>query len=201
MKKNFINNGGAANKIVSQLAAKKKKTILAVCLIVLMLFMWIKVLAKKGPGVAAAVEMGTQAGQDGPISQDVDVSFVKLPEIDGRNDSISRDFFNSNGWKNFTNSNSDVVVMKEVNVTPGDDTEKVIGRIAENLKLEAFIMGTNPRAYINDRIMSVGDVFPVRDETDVYECEVVLIENDSVVIKCKNAEVTLKLKKIMNNSN
>ena len=200
MRKNLRNSGNDANKIVGYLAAEKKKTILAVCLISLLGFMWIKVFAGKSPTAAGAEPMVSQSKNTNQPGDEASVSFIDLPEIAGRNDSIKRDFFASNGWKDFVNTDKNVVVTKEVNVVPGDSTEKVIRRIADNLKLEAFIMGDNPRAYINDRILSVGDKLLVSDGADKYECEVIVIENNSVVMRCGKAEVTLKLKQVINES-
>ncbi|MBN1973570.1 MAG: hypothetical protein JW787_08015 [Sedimentisphaerales bacterium] len=200
MKKNIKNIGNSAEGIVGRLAAEKKKTVLAACLVFLMAFMWIKVFTGKSPSQAGAVSKIEQMEKDFQQDTEVKVSYIDLPEISGRNDSITRDIFASNGWKAFVNNDKNVVLTREVNVAPGDSNEKVIRKIADNLKLEAFVMGENPRAYINDRILSVGDVLLVSDGADKYECEVVLIENNSVVMRCGNAEVMLKLKQVFENS-
>jgi preprotein translocase subunit YajC len=39
----------------------------------------------------------------------------------------------------------------------------------------------------------VGDKVLIRDGIDTYECEVIEIKENTVVIKCREAEVTLKL--------
>ena len=44
--------------------------------------------------------------------------------------------------------------------------------------------------------MSVGDKMLVGDGENMYECEVVSIEQDSVIIKCQQAQITLKLKQL-----
>jgi uncharacterized protein (UPF0333 family) len=201
MRKNLRNSVNGANGIVGHLAAEKKKTILVVCLVALMAFMWIKVFAGKSTTAAKAETMVSQIENSNQPDAEETVSYIKLPEIKGRNDSITRDFFDPDGWKDFVDADKNVVVTKEVNVVPGDSTEKVIRKIADNLKLEAFVMGDNPRAYINDRILSVGDKLLVSDGADKYECEVVLIENNSVVMKCGKAQVKLKLKQAIENNN
>ncbi|MBN2590245.1 MAG: hypothetical protein JXA96_10320 [Sedimentisphaerales bacterium] len=199
MKKNKRHSENNSVGIVCRLATEKKKTVLAVCLVVLMVFMWIKVLSGKKPESANAGISSGQMEKKVHLDSEASISYVDLPEIEGRNDTIKRDIFASNGWNAFANKNEGVVVTREVNVVPGDVTESVIRKIAENLKLEAFIMGNNPRAYINDKILSVGDSLPVTDGTNKYECEVVLIENNSVVMRCGKAEVILKLKKVNEN--
>ncbi len=52
MKENVRDSG--VGGLMRQLAAEKKKTVLALCLIVLMAVMWVKVLGGKGPKTAAA---------------------------------------------------------------------------------------------------------------------------------------------------
>ena len=199
MRKNLRNNGNGTGGIAGHLAAEKKKTVLAVCLIALMAFMWIKVFAVKNPPAANAGQTASQTGKVNQPDAETKVTYTDLPEVAGRNDMITRDFFASNGWKDFVDTDKNIIVTKEVNVVPGDSTEKVIRKIADNLKLEAFIMGENPRAYINDRILSVGDTLLVSDGAKKYECEVITIENSSVVMRCGKAEVTLKLKQVIEN--
>ena len=197
MRSNSRNNNKEISSIVGHLTAEKKKTVMAFCLIALMGFMWIKVFTGKNSSTANAEQMKNLTENNSQSDTQSKVSYVDLPEIEGRNDVITRDFFSSNGWKNFVDTDRNVVVTKEVNVVPGDGTEKVIRKIADNLKLEAFVMGDNPRAYINDKILSVGDKLLVSDGNEKYECEVITIENNSVVMRCGKAEVTLKLKQII----
>jgi hypothetical protein len=199
MRKDLRNYGNGAGGIIGHLASEKKKGILAVCLLLLMAFMWTKVFTGKSPKTTKAEQAANPVKSDEPKNQDALVTYLDLPEVEGRNDVITRDAFASNGWKDFVNKDKNVVT-REVNVVPGDSTEKIIGKIAENLKLEAFVMGSSPRAYINEKILSVGDKLLVSDGIDNYECEVIMIENNSVIVRCGKAEVTLKLKKIMENN-
>jgi len=198
--KKFLNNiENNSSGIVGRLAVEKKKTVLAVCLVVLMAFMWVKVLTGKKLEPAHGTETTSQVKSGTKLEKETSVSYIDLPEVEGRNDQIKRDIFASNGWKDFVNKNNNVVITREVNVVPGDVTENIIRKIADNMKLEAFVMGENPRAYINDKILSVGDKLPVSDGSRIYECEVILIENNSVVMRCEKAEVILKLKQVNGN--
>ena len=74
-----------------------------------------------------------------------------------------------------------------------NDSEEITRRVAESLKLDAIVLGENPRAFINDKLLSVGDRLFLRDGTSTYECEVTKIEENAVSIKCGQAEVTLRL--------
>ena len=54
------------------------------------------------------------------------------------------------------------------------------------------MLGNKPRACINNKVITEGDKVLIRDGTDTYECEVIEIKENTVVIKCRDAEVTLK---------
>jgi len=49
MRRNVKHNGHRAKRLVGQLAAEKKKVVMALCLISVMALMWIRVLTKKAP--------------------------------------------------------------------------------------------------------------------------------------------------------
>ena len=65
--------------------------------------------------------------------------------------------------------------------------------LSEELKLEAIAMGRKPQAFINDKLLVVGDEFFVSNEISTYECEVIGIEENKVFIKCGETEIVLKL--------
>ncbi len=193
MKQNLKNNGNGANRLFSQLAAEKKKTICALCLIAVMAFMWVKLLSKKTPETAAAALRREEAAREQSNSQ-LKISFIELPKVSGRNDVLTRDFFASGGWQDFTERGT-----KEVNVVSRDGSE-VARRVAEKLKLEAIGLGENPQAFINDKLLSVGDKLVFRDGVKTYECEVTGIEENAVFIRCGEAEIKLKLTEAIENS-
>ena len=197
MEQNVKNTVNGANRLVGRLAAEKKKTVTALCLIALMVFMWARVLGKKTPVTAAASQRKENVDQDVLSSNLVlKISFIELPKIPGRNDVLTRDFFAADGWRNF--------LINEKN--PGNEVsgpkggnEEVVRRVAEKLKLEAIGLDGNPQAFINGKLLSVGDKLLVRNGGNKYECEVVGIEENMVVIKCLEleAEITLKLTKVI----
>jgi len=129
----------------------------------------------------------------------LNVSFIELPKVAGRHDVIIRNFFASNNWRNFDGKRTNVVSIEEVNVAPGDSSEKAIRKVVEKIKLEAIVMGENAKAYINDKVLSAGDELLISDGIDRYECEVVVIEENAVVIRCGEAEVKLKLRQVIDN--
>ena len=195
----MANHGRLAKGLFRSLAAEKKKAVAASCLIVVMAILWIRVLTNNGPETAEAVLTAEQLNVEDTSTQKLNVSFIKLPQVAGRNDIITRDFFTSNDWRQFKGDKKhNLAVIEEVNVVSKNGNEEVIRKVAEKLKLEAIVvLGNNPRAYINNKVMSVGDNVPILDGIDTYECEVIEITENKVVIKCREAEVVLKLTQVL----
>jgi hypothetical protein len=187
----------SANRLVGRLAAEKKKTVTALCLIALMIFMWARVLGKKAPVTADAAQGKENVGQDVlDINEELNISFIELPRIPGRNDVLTRDFFAAKGWSNFIRDQENPG-RKEVGVFSKDGNEEIVKGVAEKLNVEAIVIGSdgNPQAFINGKLMSVGDKLLVRNGGNKYECEVVKIEENVVIIKCGEAEIRLKVMK------
>lgn len=195
MKWNTTNGGNGVNRLLSQLAAEKKKTALALGLIALTAFMWIRVLGKKTPAGANAASTGQQVDSKGQSDSQITISFVELPKVPGRNDVITRDFFDPVGWRGFVkDGETKNQAGNEVDHVSTDASGEEIARIADRLQLEAIVLGENPQAFINDKLLSVGDKLPVRDGVNTYECEVVKIEERKVFIKCRGTQIKLKLR-------
>jgi hypothetical protein len=108
MKQDMRNNSpfvflkSEVNKIFNQLSAEKRKTVFAVCLIVLVVFMWARVPGGKTPKSAeATLEQRVVISDASAPSPGLKVTFIELPKVAGRNDSITRDFFASDDWWKF----------------------------------------------------------------------------------------------------
>jgi hypothetical protein len=155
--------------------------------------MWVRVLGKKGPQSADAAVMAQEV-TDGQTKPELKISFMELPKVEGRNDVLTRDFFAVGSWRDFMRGGEGKSGgIEEVSIVSRKGGEETARRIAEKLKLEAIVLGENPRAFINDKLLSVGDKLFVRDGTNTYECEVAEIEEDMVFIRCGETEVTLRL--------
>ncbi|MHC4241538.1 MAG: hypothetical protein ACYS3N_20615 [Planctomycetota bacterium] len=124
------------------------------------------------------------------------ISFIKLPQVAGRNDVIARDFFTSNGWQEFGDGWGPKVGVEEIDIVSKDDDQEVIRKVAEHLKLEAIVSSEIPLAFINDEVMRVGDKLFVNDGIDRYECEVVEIKENTVVMRCRESKITLKMTQV-----
>ena len=195
MRQNTTNRHSiGAKKILERLAAEKKKSVTALCLIAVMAFMWIRVLTKKTPQGAEAGPVTEQSSAENPPNEKYRVSFVELPKVVGRNDAIVRDFFASDGWRHFVDRQGQKPDgIEEVSVVSTNGNEEVIKKVTEKLELGATIVSADPLAWINGETRRIGDKMLVMDGTEPYECEVVKIEDNTVVIKCREAKITLKL--------
>lgn len=196
MKKTVKNNSSnVTNRLVSRLAGEKKKTVTALCLITVMVIMWAKVLSRKSPATAAAALRHEVINVEGS-NLESNVSFVELPKVEGRNDVLRRDFFAVGDWQEFIRNKEGKNLNEDVNDVSRRDREVMRG-VAEKLKLEAIGLDENPQVFINSKLLSLGDKLLIKDGGNTYECEVVSIEENAVLIKCGEAEITLKLVKVI----
>lgn len=177
-----LKNNLASSRLLQQLVLDKKKAIFALSLICVMGFMWIKVLVGGEPAGAKAA-MTKEITQENK-QQEVKIGFIDLPEVKGRNDVLSRDFFDVDARS---------LIGTEVDIIFSDENDGVGVILSEELKLEAIAMGRQPQAFINDKLLVVGDEFFVSNEVSTYECEVIGIEENKVFIKCGETEIVLKL--------
>ena len=194
MKQNLKNGGSVGNRILGRLAAGKKKTAIAVCLITVMVFMWVRVLGRKGPQSANAAVVAQEVTEV-QTKPELKISFMKLPKVEGRNDALTRDFFAVSSWRDFMRGEEEKPIDDGRGMIDDrrDGSEETSGRIAGKLKLEAIVLGENPRAFINDKLLSVGDKLFVGDGINTYECEVAEIKENTVFMRCGETEVTLRL--------
>jgi hypothetical protein len=191
MRKNLKSSNGP-NRFFSQLAAEKKKSVTALCLVAVMALMWVRVLLRRTPQATEATSVTEEMDVEYKANTKLRISFIELPEVAGRNDVITRDFFASDGWQNSVDGQvEDLAGTEEVNIPqPLSSGSRLTGA---ELKLEAIGLGENPQAFINDKLLGVGDKLLVGDGIDRYEFEVVKIKRNAVVLRCRQAEITLKL--------
>lgn len=186
MKRAVKKGGAGGNKFSGLLAAGKKKVVMAGCLILVMAFMWVRMFSKKGPESTAAAVPGQKAQADASAdNSELRISFVELPQVEGRHDVLTRDFFAAAG--------ADLDGTEETNILLEHSSEQYVRKVAANLKLEAIGLGRNPQAFINGKLLSVGHKLLIEDGAGTYECEVVRIEEKMVLMRYGEAEIQLKL--------
>jgi hypothetical protein len=158
-----------------------------------MVFMWVKVFVGKTPQSAEGALMAQGANLSVPVADSqLKISLIELPKVNGRNDVLTRDFFAVNDWADFVRDGEGLTGVGEVGVLK-DGNEELAKRLAKKLRLEAIGLGENPQAFINDKLLSVGDKFLVGDGVNAYECEVAGIEENTVSVRCGEVEIQLKL--------
>jgi hypothetical protein len=202
MKRNLQNNVSGANRASGRLAIDTKKAVFALGLIAIMVFMWVRVLTRKSPQSAAASSVAEEIKLIGQSdTESLKLSFIELPKVKGRNDVLARDFFTVKNWQDFLREGKGVGDRREVDVVSRNGNEEVARKIAEKLKLGAIVMGKNPRAFVNDKLLAVGDKMLIQDGVNIYECEIVEIEEKTVLLRCGQAEIRLKLRETNSNAN
>jgi len=189
-------NGSAANKAYGRLAADRKKIVIAAVLIGVMVFMWVRVIAGKGPKEAAAA-VQPQADPEAKSDATVQVHFVDLPIVQGRNDVLRTDFFAADGWQEFGGAGHGRNGSATGSVIVNEGAEEAIRRVAGRLNLQAILLDRTPQVFVNDKLLLAGDKLSVKDGDNVYEFEVIVITQNTVLVKCKDAEITLKLTKVV----
>ncbi len=186
MERNPKNTARAINRLVGQLAAEKKKVVTALFLIALMAIMWVRVLTHKALPAAEAAVTSQEATKGRSNAESLqEISFIELPNISGRNDVLTRDFF--------TVAGSGLAGAGRLNAVSENGGDEKIKRIARKLTLEAIGLGENRQAFINDELLSIGDKLHVEDGLNTYECEVTAIEENMVLIRCAESVIKLKL--------
>jgi len=182
------------SRFFGRLAAEKKKTVTALCLVAAMAFLMVRVLIRRIPQAAEATTVTKETNIEGKLNPELKISFIELPEVAGRNDVITRDFFTSDSRRDFVDEAvKNSAGTEDVHIVSKDGNVEVIRKIAEQLKLQAIVSSKNPQAFINDKMLSVGDKLLVGEGANRHECEVVEIRRDTVVVSCIEAEITLKL--------
>lgn len=179
-------------RVLDHLMADRKKAALAAGLVAIMVIMWVRMLTGKKPGAAGAAPEQPPAAQS-TQTPPVKLRFVELPVIEGRHDRIRRDFFSADTRAGFRRDSTplDTGTDTEVHIGPGQQVQEVVARAAQRLRLEAVLEG--PRAFINDRLVGVGETLSVKDGTTTCTFEVVRIQEDAVLVRCNGNEMTLKL--------
>lgn len=187
-----VNNLSA---LISRSPLKKGKTVVAVGLIAIMAFMWLRVLlnnrasSNEAKAATARADAETKAARQ-QEQPEVKISFVPLPVVPGRNDVLTHDIFTAAGWKAFpagTGPGSGAPRAVSAN-----DSE-YISKIAETITLDAVISGQNPEAFIGSKLVSVGSKLPVNYNDRIYEFTVTEIHETKVVLRWNDFAVDIKM--------
>jgi hypothetical protein len=122
---------------------------------------------------------------------------VELPRLPGRHDVIGRNFFSLQDSAYFKSlvALPSASTDQEVRVASPDDAHEVIQRVAQTLRLEAVYWSESekPRAFINNQLLGQGQILTVESVAGSFDFDVLKISENSVLVNCKDVQVTLKL--------
>ncbi|MDH4202511.1 MAG: hypothetical protein OEV87_06420 [Phycisphaerae bacterium] len=180
------------------------KTTAMIVLLAVMGILWGRVLlsGKKGPAAAnaqdaAGIEQMTQTAQpDGNLT----LKAVALPQVPGRNDTVSHDLFSADRWTAFALEGSQNNDRSDVRADSAENAEKMhhtrLEKIAKRLTLEAVIQdaGGKPfQAFVDGKILSVGSTLTVKEGPDQYELTLEKISEKEVLFMWNKISVVLKM--------
>jgi hypothetical protein len=179
------------------------KIILAVALIAVMGFLWIRMFLRHGKPAAASgkspVPKAAQAAGAKSTAPPVRLSYAPLTIVPGRQDRLARDLFSVPDKAVFPWQQKVLPVPQAekpgADTPPEDPWEKLIRPLVERMVVDAI--GTDPKgtaqAFIQDRFLSVGDVLPLKQGQTLYELKVKQIHSNAVVLGWQDHEVTLRM--------
>jgi len=200
--KQKIKQPGGKNQVISQLTAEKKKIIIAAVLIGIMAIMWVRVLAKKKDSSAGVIPLALQTAAAEEAPPKVQVVYVELPQVKGRNDTLTRDIFSGSKWEGL---GAEANGAKQPNERIKSGHEKLSDTITEmigkELRLDAILSGKNPQAYVGGLLVSPGGKLTVKHEGEKYEFKAVEMNENEVVLECKGVQVKLSMTRPSDSAN
>lgn len=188
---------GTTHRLSSHMPVASRKNVIAAVLMMIMGIMWARLLMGRAPKSTVAKPVTTQNEQ---VEQTpaLNVRFVQLPVMAGRNDRVYRDFFTVGSWRAFSkvSASRPISLDPEVPVVPSNWNQEVFARVAQKFRLEGVFP---PNAMINDQLVTVGHSITIKDGADTYVFEVRQINEDSVVVARDGHTLTLKLEVTQSN--
>jgi hypothetical protein len=166
--------------VAAKASAEKGKLLVAIVLITVMAFMWIKVFSGKSTvtkAAASAVAVQQDAAQR-------TITYVPLPVAAGRNDTLKRNVFDRDdfGGKN-AGAGGGGMGMHKAN----------IAKIAKTIKLNAIITGEKPAAFIDSQLATVGSVLNLRCDGQLYEFVVTKITENTALLSWEDFNITVRM--------
>lgn len=188
-------------ELLRKLPVSRNKVIVAAILLSVMALMWLKlVLSNRGDNQAtvdAAVTLEADMAAEDMKSQST-ISYIELPVIEGRNDTLKRDLFMTSNWSSFKALKG---AVGKVSVGSGNDsggaiTEDDIAKIESIIKLDGIIASQSSatrEAFIENKLVSIGSKVAVTYNNRVLELEVTEIDRNKVVLTWKNFRLEVKM--------
>ncbi|RKY04730.1 MAG: hypothetical protein DRP66_11360 [Planctomycetota bacterium] len=194
MKQNKTHRNSDA-ALLQGLGVSKSKLIIAVVLVTVMAFMWLRLLIfNKSPGAAAggalSGSVGAQAGNNTTKSAP-ELTYIELPFVPGRHDVLANDIFRSGTWRVVGGAQNTAGESDGLALTAAD-----IRKITASITLDGVIaeQGTRaPEAFINGKLVSVGSKVAVEYNKRSVELTVTEIHRNKVVLRVGEQEINVKM--------
>jgi hypothetical protein len=183
MEQKTLNLNNVKN-VAARASAEKGKLLVAIVLIAVMAFMWIKVFSGKST-VTKAAASAVAAQQDAAQRT---ISYVPLPIAAGRNDTLKRNVFDRDGFGGKNSGAGDVAGGGGMGRHKAN-----IAKIAKTIKLNAIITGEKPAAFIDSQIATVGSVLNLRCDGQLYEFVVTKITENTALLSWKDFSITVRM--------
>jgi hypothetical protein len=192
-----MNRHGVA---AGQMPKVNGKMILVGGLILVLAFMWIKVFVGGSSATDEANAEVSVASTAIGKKKVIKMKRLPLPFEFGRHDRLTADLFAPRdigikvGKTGFYRDNQE----KEQKIKSKKDAA---GKLAEKLKLEAIIIGVNGlsnKAFMNGKIMVIGDKLELKLNDKKYELFVVEIFHNKVVLKWNEYTISVRMAKLDN---
>jgi len=169
-----------------------RRTLVIVPLGALVMLVAVTVMRHRLPHAAQARSYQASV-TDGSDSEGKESSFVCLPQIPGRHDRITEDFFvrQKDSTPTHESTPSDRGLAPAV-VLASADPDALHSDLRDALQLKAIMLGPSPCALINDELVTLGDTVPF-DGFVEHEYKVVAINENSVVLMWGTAKTVLQI--------
>jgi hypothetical protein len=181
------------SKPIMRLTAERKKAAVALLLIAVMVLMWARLLIKKNTASAQNSVLAPQTTSAEILRPRMKITYIELPRIKGRNDTLSRDVFASNKWEGAGASPNGIIKVRQKHKNANEDLKNTIETIGKELKLEAIFSGTNPQASVGGMLVLPQSKLTVKYEGEQYEFKALAINDNEVVLECKGVQVKLTM--------
>ena len=189
-------NTNVRKAITGRMAAEKKKAIIAISLILVMAVLWIKNFTKKDSVQDAQALSLTQQNAD-ELSREMKFSYTQLPQIQGRHNVLTRDIFASNNWKGFRREGqlADDYWSAQTLTGIGNEAGDIIENAVKEMTLGAIVPEPDRQAFIENKLLSLGQKFIFKYKHNSYEFKVLKIHEDKVELECEGTVVIKKMKR------
>jgi hypothetical protein len=198
MQQNPDNTANLGNRLASYVAVERRKVMVAVCLIIVMGIMWVKLLTGKGEPSAATAATIAALPQTETKAAALRITYKELPIVKGRNDTVAVDFFSPGDWRAFLSKDASEQLSSAAGNTKGltdeDARSQAVREIAAGLRLQVTQTGPEPQAFISDKLVREGSEFTIVAGESTFDFKVLRITRQMVELRCENKTFEVRLK-------